>query len=199
MYYNVKSIQVVDRTFDIMNSIDMWGTGFKAPIREENREKVLQHLHLAIHYFKTLKLSNQQLIYKSKRKVPIVGIILDWHSVISLAEELIWSSNAPMQFLLCRSISQDHVETFFSSIRKRTGKFCTLCCYFRYINFVFYLGNNNNPTPMEFRSSYRKCILGRIDPNIIGNCEVVKENFQQPLAIILSTHRQDIISVNREF
>lgn len=44
------------------------------------------------------------------------------------------------------------------------------------ISYLIFLSNNNNPTPVQFRSACRKCLLGKVDPNPNGNCTVESEN-----------------------
>ncbi|KAF2886050.1 hypothetical protein ILUMI_20123, partial [Ignelater luminosus] len=113
-------IKFVDRTFDILNSVDVWSKGSKAPITTFNEESTKFNLNEAIAYFSKLKLADGTLISESRRKVPVVGLILNCYSVLSLAEELVWSEHPPLRYLLCRNLSHDHVEKIFSCVRKRT-------------------------------------------------------------------------------
>ncbi|KAG0415141.1 hypothetical protein HPB47_007694 [Ixodes persulcatus] len=55
--------------------------------------------------------------------------------------------------LLTRKLSHDHLELLFATLRNRTG-------------------NNDNPTVLEFRSAYRKCLVVIVLPSTPGNCQV---------------------------
>ncbi|KAF2903080.1 hypothetical protein ILUMI_03096, partial [Ignelater luminosus] len=122
------------------------GKGSKAPITKFNEESTKFNSNEAIAYFSRLRLADGTLISENRRKVPVVGFILNCYSVLSLAEELVWS-------------------------------------------------NNNNPTALEFRSAYQKCILGRIASNPLENCQVSKEETLDPLNILTSSSASNQLKI----
>lgn len=91
-----------------------------------------------IDYIQSLRIieninSNKSIpILQSRRRTGFWGFIVAMKSVLQLARYVF--ENKTMSYLLTYKLSQDHLETFFSSIR-RMGGF------------------NNNPTCRQFRSS----------------------------------------------
>lgn len=73
----------------------------------------------------------------SKRRTGFWGLIIGMKSALKLARYVF--EQKLMTYLLTFKLSQDHLETFFSCIR-RMGGF------------------NNNPTCRQFRSSYKKLV-----------------------------------------
>ncbi|KAJ3655293.1 hypothetical protein Zmor_014428 [Zophobas morio] len=107
--------KMVDKTFDILNSVNIWGKVLKGPITLRNKRTIKENLKVATDYFYNLYMPDKvTLVVNSRRKVPIIGFLLDRHSMISIAEELVWSEEPPLEFLLGRNFSQDHIDTFFS-------------------------------------------------------------------------------------
>lgn len=73
----VQFIKVVDTTFDMLNSVNIYATGYKKPITKSNKDYIIKNLTDAIDYFYNLKLSNGQFVINSRRKTPVLGFILD--------------------------------------------------------------------------------------------------------------------------
>jgi len=96
-----------------------------------------------VNYIKSLKIienamSNERIpILKSKRKIGFWGLIVAMKSALQLAQYVF--EKDLMSYLLTYKLSQDHLETFFSCIR-RMGGF------------------NNNPTYRQFKLSYKKLV-----------------------------------------
>ncbi|XP_076278038.1 uncharacterized protein LOC143207960 [Lasioglossum baleicum] len=76
-------------------------------------------------------------ILESHRRVGYWGLIVAMKSVLKLARQLF--DKKSMSYLLTYKLSQDHIETFFSCMRKMGGF-------------------NNNPTCRQFKSNYRKLV-----------------------------------------
>lgn len=144
---------VVDDTFDLTNSCHPLALGSKAPIRVNNKETILTRIDKASRYLRGLKDTTGRPLIQGSRKTAILGFLLALQSIKGLAEDLVWSSSPLLKCLLTRKLSQDHLELFFATIRNRTG-------------------NNNNPTALEFRSAYRKCLIANVLPSSRGNCQV---------------------------
>lgn len=66
-------IQIIDKIFDILNSVNLFAKVFKSPITKYN-EMVVRKTIQGINYFRHLKLDRLTYIMESKRK-PIIGFI----------------------------------------------------------------------------------------------------------------------------
>ncbi|KAG0412492.1 hypothetical protein HPB47_010383 [Ixodes persulcatus] len=128
------------------------GSEGKAPIRVNNKETILTRIDKALRYLRGLKDTTFRPLIQNQRKTAILGFLLALQSIKGLAEDLVWSSSPLLKCLLTRKLSQDHLKLFFATIRNRTG-------------------NNNNPTALEFRSAYRKCLIANVLPSSRGNCQ----------------------------
>lgn len=74
-------------------------------------------------------------VVDSLRKTGFIGLVWGLKNLINYYKIL--SQNYNIEYVLSYKISQDHLETFFSSIRSRGGY-------------------NNNPSVKEFKVSYKK-------------------------------------------
>ena len=147
----VQFIRTVDRLFDILNSRNCRGKGFKAPISKRNLWQTLGFLSKAKKELQSLQDMTSAPLYLSRRKMRIVGFLVDIDSVSWLARSLVMSDEIPCSFLLTHKFSQDHLELYFGAIRAAGG-------------------HNNNPTCRQFRATYRK-LLSRcnVTPSTNGN------------------------------
>ncbi|XP_040070849.1 uncharacterized protein LOC120843522 [Ixodes scapularis] len=143
----------VDNIFDLSNSCHPLGHGSKAPIRAVNKNAMLTRIDQALHCLRGLKDFTGQPLSQGARKTPILGFRLVLESNKGLAEDLVWGPSPPLRCLLTRKLSQDHLELFFATVHNKTG-------------------NNDNPTTLEFRSAYRKCLVANVQPSTRGNCQV---------------------------
>lgn len=103
-------------------------------ISAENLENIKINTEKFIKYIESLKI-NDQPILQIKSKTGFLGLIICLKSAILLAEKL--CAEKHMTFLLTYKMSQDHVETFFASVRR-------------------FGGCNNNPTARQFKSALKK-------------------------------------------
>lgn len=87
-------------------------------------------------YIKNLKIDGQEIL-KSLKHTGFLGLILGMRNMVKLAGDLF--SEGQMTFLLPDTLSQDHMETFFSCV-PRVGRFC------------------NNPTTIQYKSAHRKLL-----------------------------------------
>ncbi|KAG0415142.1 hypothetical protein HPB47_007695 [Ixodes persulcatus] len=87
------------------------------------------------------------------RKTLIFGFLLVLEYIKGLDEDLDMVPSPPFRCLLTKKPSQDHLELFFATVLNRTD-------------------NNDNPTPFEFRSASRKCLVASVLPSTRGNCQV---------------------------
>ncbi|KAG0419562.1 hypothetical protein HPB47_004019 [Ixodes persulcatus] len=123
------------------------------PLRAINKDPILTRIDQASHYPRGFKNSTGQPLIQGARKTPIFGLLLVLDCIKDVAEDLVWGPIPPLRYLPARKLSQDHFELFFGTARNRTG-------------------NNENPTALEFRSAYRKCLVANVRPSTRGNCQV---------------------------
>ena len=148
----VEFIKIVGKLFDVMNSRNPLGKGYKSPLRAENLKYWLPFLYKAEVYLSNLKTASGDYIYTTKRKTPIIGYILMIRSVKALFQELVHKDQAHLKYLLTYMFSQHYLELFFSAVRGMNGW-------------------NNNPTSSQFKAAYRR-LLHLHDGMIVqsGNC-----------------------------
>jgi len=87
-------------------------------------------------------LSSDQKVVVSLRKTGFVGIVWGLKNLINYYT-FKKNKKYDIEYNLSYKLSQDHLETFFSSIRSRGGY-------------------NNNPSCKEFKISYKKLYLNLI-------------------------------------
>lgn len=136
--------------FDILNSRNLYNkTETKQAITKDNIPILKDKIAEFISYIKSLKIKDVPVL-QSIRKTGFIGFVIDLQNSIALAEQLI--NENTIQFLLTYKLSQDHVETFFSLIRRMNGW-------------------NNNPSAKQFNASYRKVLhLANVSVPLNANC-----------------------------
>ena len=149
----VKFIRMFNKLFDVLNSRNLQGHGFKSPIRPHNFDEVRNCLTECKAYIMSLKESvTGRSILLSNRKTGFVGFCVCINSVLGLYEYLFNSVEFGFKFLCTFKLSQDHLELFFSKIRRLGG------C-------------NNNPSATQFISAYRKLVVHNDLQDVLrGNC-----------------------------
>lgn len=136
--------------FDVLNSRNLYNKSeMKRALTQDTVPILKDKIENFILYIKSLKIQDIPVI-KSIRKTGFIGLIIDLKNCIALAEQL-WHGNCK-QFLLTYKLSQDHLETFFSLIRRMNGW-------------------NNNPTAKQFKASYRKVLhFANVSVPLSANC-----------------------------
>lgn len=89
----VNFIKTMDTLFDIMNSRNPFGKGFKAPLRQANKATWLSSLNSAEKYLISLQTTAGVPLYKSKRKTAFLDYLLMIQNVKSIFEEYIAKKN----------------------------------------------------------------------------------------------------------
>jgi hypothetical protein len=177
-------IAAVDRLFDILNSRSIASTGYKKPINKGNASYVLDVLRQTRTLLLSLEDSNGKLIVNTRRKTCIICFCATIDSVIYMTETYIIGDSCPngvsLKYLLSYRLSQDHVETFFSVIRRRGGW-------------------NNNPTALQFTYAYRAMLdhLG-VDPSINANVTIF-DNDEYTLAEMIDDNSESESSTEPVF
>ena len=149
----------LDKLFDILNCRSAFGKGYKSPMNASNLSSRVKYLMEMKSFLLSLEDSNGKKLYQTKRRTCILGFIASIDSTIHLANSLLNSTSGVngvhLKYLLTYKTSQDHVEMFFSTIRRRGGW-------------------NNNPTAYQFVHIYR-AILSKVGavPSCAGNVNVL--------------------------
>lgn len=167
----VEFIRTVDRIFDILNSRNPFGKGFKAPIRESNL-KYFQDIFLKTKlYLEGLTIEGIPLL-SGMRKTFALGFLLTMESVVLLSKDLFRLKEDPLKYFLTYKCSQDHIEIFFSCIRSRGGW-------------------NNNPNTQQLKWALRQLLYrNAITPSVSGNCSDF-ESYCTPAFEFRSEERQN--------
>ncbi|KAB0803775.1 hypothetical protein PPYR_00745, partial [Photinus pyralis] len=127
------------RAFDMLNSRNPYGRGFKAPIRPQSLKYYEEIFNTTKDYLKSLKVNNISLLHH-QRKTFAVGFILTMEGIVGLAKDLFNLNKEPFSYFLTYKCSQDHLELFFSCIRSRGGW-------------------NNNPNSQQLKWALRQLIF----------------------------------------
>ena len=81
----IKFIRIIDRLFDILNSRNPMGKGFKQPLRLESKATWEEILTSTAHYLLTLRTNSSQLLSIHARKTFIIGFVVTIKSTIAMA------------------------------------------------------------------------------------------------------------------
>ncbi|EFN88598.1 THAP domain-containing protein 9, partial [Harpegnathos saltator] len=178
--------QIINDTFDLLNSRNLLtknSTQRAISIYNFQDTKIKMESFIAyiaglqdikikvesfIAYIAGLKLDTTPII-QTRNKTGFLGIIICLKSVIFLAEVLF--AKQYMTFLLTYKLSQDHLETFFSCIR-RCGGF------------------NNNPTVKQFIAALKK-LHAHVNINIIFNSNCIPKDDTILLKENITNYRAD--------
>lgn len=141
----------MDRMFDILNSHYCLAKGFKQPLNRGNIDYTEKILLETMAYLEKLRLGNNSLVSKSRRKTFIVGFKTSAVSFISLGRQL-FEKNEDVRFLLAYKLGQDHIEMLFSKLRSKGGY-------------------NNNPDVVQFRTALKSLMVKtEVSPSSTANC-----------------------------
>lgn len=139
-----------DRIFDILNSRNPFGKGYKAPLKMSNQHLWQPFLADMKNYISNLKDSSGRYVLQSRRKTGFLGFLICIASTESLFESLV--SSQLVKYLLMYKFSQDHLELFFCAVRGAGGF-------------------NNNPTCLQFTAAYKRLLLKLGIRISAGNCQ----------------------------
>ena len=138
----VKFIRVIDRLFDMLNSRNPHGKGFKAPLRPHTKDTWEEILLSSAKYLLSLRTAStiSQLLSNSQRKTFIIGFTACIKSTIAMSSQMFSLPINPFKYLLTYKFSQDHLELLFSCIRSRGGW-------------------NNNPNVLQLKYALRSMLM----------------------------------------
>lgn len=152
--HTAEFIRIVDHWFDILNSRNPCGQGFKAPMKINNQHIWQTTLNNTISYIKGLKCNlNKVYMVEHIKKTGFLGVIVSSISITKVFEVLVLK-NEHHKYLLTYKVSQDHIELFLNALRGRGG-WCV------------------NPTPRHFSAAYKKLLVHHQIKTSSGNVEAL--------------------------
>lgn len=142
---------LINNAFDILNCRSMFSKNpYNLALNTETIDKYKIFISYFERYIFNLKFDCGQLVIESGRKTGFIGLVQCLKNLLKLYSYL--STNYALKYLLSFKLSQDHIETFFSSIRMRGGY-------------------NNNPSAKQFCSAYKKLLIhNQVSGSQYGNC-----------------------------
>lgn len=147
----IEFIRFIDKLFDILNSRNPYGKGYKAPIRPTTLKYFEETFSKITEYLKSLKIDGIPILCHSRRTFA-VGFMLTMESILALAKDLFSLSENSLKYFLAYKCSQDHLELFFSCIRSRGGW-------------------NNNPNSLQLKWSLRQLLFrNSVSSSVNANC-----------------------------
>lgn len=147
----ISFIRCMDKLFDMLNSKNLFGKGFKSPLTRKNAKVWLSTFETCENYLKSLKI-NGTPVFSHTRKTFALGFIITMHSIKNLALEFLQRETDPFAYVLTYKVSQDNLEIFFSLLRGSGGW-------------------NNNPNAMQLKWALKKLLhKNSIQASENGNC-----------------------------
>ena len=128
----VKFLRTIDRLFDILNSRNPLGKGFKQPIRPESRDNWEEILKSTANYLSSLRTNiiKKELLSTHQRKTFVIGFIISIKFTIEMANEMFSAFDLPFKYLLTYKFSQDHIEfSYFHVFERRVDGTIVLIVY----------------------------------------------------------------------
>lgn len=171
----VQYIRMLDRLFDLMNCKNPMGSGFKSPMRLENKEFWINVFNETKDYLLTLKIDEKNVL-GHRRKTGVLGLIVNTISFQNLALDLLQSNEC--KYFLTYKCCQDHLEMLFSCVRARGG-------------------GNDNPNALQFRYTLRRLLFkNSITPSINANCTV--DDYESTPVLEFRSEKRTIVESNNE-
>lgn len=135
----VKFIETIDWLFDILNSRNPYGKGFKKPLTRDRLAYLKPIISEKMSYLFNLSNGDNKKIVKTGRKTFICGFGSAVKSILHITEN-IFNDRQWYKYILTYRFSQDHLELFFAKIRSRHG-------------------HNNNPNVLQFKYAFRQILM----------------------------------------
>ena len=158
-------IQNMNDIFDLMNSRTKFGPSISGALRTDNYNVWKPFLDMIEEYLLGLEnLEGVSMVQKDGRKTGFLGIICNIHAVQNIFHTHV--QNGDLEYICTYKLSQDHLEHFFGLIRARFGA-------------------HNNPTPYQFKKTFRRILLGVTD-SIVENANVILQDNTEIVGLIPS-------------
>jgi hypothetical protein len=169
-------IRRVDKLFDFMNSKSPHAKGFKKPMNKYNFDYRKKWLLETKEYLRKLEDATGMPLTMGRRKTAWIGFMTTIESVIAICQDLL-NLPTPFRYVCTFKVSQDHLEMFFSRVRRRGGW-------------------NNNPNCLQFKWAIRaillrNCIKPSKNANVVVD-EPLNNLFQQKTSASISHTNQNM-------
>ena len=163
----VKFIRTIDRTFDLLNSRNPYGKGYKQPIRPESLNYYEGLVLELSKYISSLSIDGTPIL-NHRRKTFAVGFMACLKSLLPLSSSLF---TCGLKYFLSYKISQDHIELLFNCIRNLGG-------------------HNDNPNCFQLKTAVQKIQLrSYISPSLEGNCRQFENENMGFLSVPVTSHQ----------
>ncbi len=138
----IQFISTIDKLFDMLNSRNPLGNGYKTPVKLDNKSVWEEIFTSSAHYLLSLKTkaTPPQFLSTTQRKTFIIGFVACVKSTICMATEMVSAPTNHFKYLLTYKFSQDHIQLLFSCIRSKGGW-------------------NNNPNCLQMKYALRKMLM----------------------------------------
>jgi len=148
----------IDRLFDIFNSRSPRCTGYKQALTPSVFKSVLPFLNECRTLLLTMTDTTGKKVCEGRRHMAALGFVVGIDSLMAIGQEVLLSADSPycQRYLLTYKFSQDHLELFFSSVRRRGGW-------------------NNNPSAKQFAYAYR-ALLNRASVTASNVANVLQQD-----------------------
>ncbi|KAK8759584.1 hypothetical protein V5799_002784 [Amblyomma americanum] len=132
-----KFIDLVDRAFQQLNSINPTAKGFKAPLWPSTFHHQVEVMEAAGTQLMDLRFADGRPVTEDGRRMSVISLAFTLKSVSQLAHMLFGAELC--RYICTRNLTQEPLEMYFSCIRERSG------C-------------NNNPSAAQFRQAYQSTL-----------------------------------------
>lgn len=134
-----------------MNSEDLQATGYKKPLSKDNFAEVESIFQYADTFIRSIKLLTGQTVLQSQSETGCLGFLINMQSLQGIYKELVVELGV-LEYIRTYRFSQDHVETFFGTIRAKGG-------------------SNNNPSAVQFKAAYKRLLThNNLTAPLKSNC-----------------------------
>lgn len=120
----IKYIRIINDVFDIMNSTlnSKNATGYKRPISKTTSSELFSRFREALHYLEGLKVEGEvKSIFSSSVHTAFTGFYNNIINFMSIYDDYVETDK--MEVIITHRFSQDHLETFFGSVRSMGGEY----------------------------------------------------------------------------
>lgn len=112
----IKFIRLIDHLFDVLNSRNAFGRGYKSPIKKEYEGFWQPFFTEAIDYLSSLKDKDGNLLWYTRKKTASRCFVTDIISIMGIYNDFMKREDTPLQYLLTYKLSQDHLELGFCNV-----------------------------------------------------------------------------------
>lgn len=146
--------------FDLFNSMSSDAQGFKRPLSKLNFDLYHNAFEYLEEFLRNIKLRDGTPILESRNKTGFLGFLVNIYSfreIYRIYPGIYVEENGILDELFTYLFSQDHIETFFGTIRTKGG------C-------------NNNPSTTQFKAIYKRLLTNNnITCSAKANCSQFAE------------------------